>query len=61
MKDNHTVHNTGAVDKYFKKLLSIMRSYFLVGLFYRGETVISLSSASNLPPVNSLNAEIGQI
>jgi hypothetical protein len=23
VKDNHTVINTGAVDKYFKKLLSI--------------------------------------
>ena len=25
VKDNHTVQSTGAVDKYFKKLLSIVK------------------------------------
>jgi hypothetical protein len=30
VNDNHTVHNTGAVDKYFKKLLSIMKIYLFV-------------------------------
>jgi hypothetical protein len=28
VKDSHTVHNTGAVDKYFKKLLSIIQSFY---------------------------------
>jgi hypothetical protein len=28
VKDSHTVHNTGAVDKYFKKLLSIITSFY---------------------------------
>jgi hypothetical protein len=28
VKDSHTVHNTGAVDKYFKKLLSIIKRFY---------------------------------
>lgn len=62
VKDNHTVHNTGAVDKYFKKLLSIVkRFYFMLKVVYLGDTVISLASAIKFPLVNSLKAETGQI
>lgn len=63
VNDNHTVHKTGAVDKYFKKLLSIVEALFYVKFikFYLGDTVISLSSANNLPLVNSLKAETGQM
>lgn len=28
VKDNHTVHSTGAVERYFKKLLSIIKRFY---------------------------------
>jgi hypothetical protein len=61
VKDSHKVHNTGAVDKYFKKLMSIIPSFYFKVKVYRGDTVISLASAIKFPLVNSLKADIGQI
>ena len=58
VSDSHTVSNTGAVERYFKKLLSIL-CYLLV-IYYLGETVISSAGAISLPLVNSLNAANGQ-
>jgi len=64
----HIVSKTGAVDKYFRKLsikfISIISKELIKKLdhrIYRGETVISLSGATNSPLINSCQAEIGQI
>lgn len=62
VKESHTVNKTGAVDKYFKKLLSIMFAYKLLYKYdYLGDTVISSADAINFPLVNSLKAEKGHM
>lgn len=58
VKDNQTVIRTGAVDKYFKKLVSII--ILLANFIYLGETVISSSGVIKFPLVNSLKADKGQ-
>lgn len=62
VNESQTVSKTGAVDKYFKKFVSIvMYILFNCRINYRGETVISSAGAIRFPLVNSLNAEIGQM
>ena len=64
----HNVSRTGAVDKYFRRLsirfISMISKKLIKKLdhkIYRGETVTSLSGATNSPLINSCQAEIGQI
>ena len=63
VNESQTVNKTGAVDKYFKKLLSISLVYIIFSLkiYYLGETVISSAGAIKFPLVNSLKAEKGHM